>query len=53
MRYLYLNQISRKYTSVKRKETFKVKGNKKKKRRKKTCRYFKQGFCTHGCQSKF
>ena len=48
-----LQRISRKYTSVKRKNTFKVRSNKKKKRRIKECRYFKQGFCKYGKNCKF
>ena len=48
-----LQGISRKYTSVKRKKNFKVRKNRKKKRRIKVCRYFKQGFCKHGKNCKF
>ena len=48
-----LQGICRKNTSVKRKKTFKVRGNKKKKRRIKACWYFKQGFCKHGNNCKF
>ena len=48
-----LQGLSRKYSSVKRKKTFKVRRNKKKKRRIKECRYFKKGFCKHGKFCKF
>ena len=48
-----LQGLSRKYSSVKRKKTCKVRRNKTKKRRIKECRYFKKGFCKHGKFCKF
>ena len=48
-----LQRVSRKYTSVKRKKTFKARNNRKKKRRLKVCRYFSKGFCKHGKKCKF
>ena len=48
-----LQGVSRKYTSVKRKKTFKARNNRKKKRILKVCRYFSKGFCKHGKNCKF
>ena len=48
-----LQGLGRKYSSVKRKKTFKVRRSKKKKRRLEECRFFKKGFCKHGKICKF
>ena len=48
-----LQGVSRKYTSVKRKKTFKARNNRKKKRILKVCQYFSKGFCKHGKNCKF